>query len=136
MTSKNANDRLNSLISKLVVATDPSEVVGLYAKWAERYDTDLKEFGYVAPQLCVEAFVPLISDKSSLIYDAGCGTGIVGKLLSEHGYHNIIGADFSDEMRKLAELTNAYAKLEYADYGKPVECASNTYDAIISVILV
>jgi len=127
------NDRLNSLVNKLVVATDPKEVVSLYAQWAERYDSDLNEFGYVAPQLATELFTPLVNDKNALIYDAGCGTGIVGKLLNAQGYRNLVGADFSDEMRALAEQTNAYTKLEYADYGKPVDCADNTYDAIISV---
>lgn len=128
-----SNDRLNSLINKLVVATDPAEVVSLYGEWAERYDSDLDEFGYVAPQLATDAFVSLIKETNALIYDAGCGTGIVGKLLSEHGYNNIVGADFSNEMRKLAEHTNAYTRLEYADYGKSVDCADATYDAVISV---
>ena len=97
------NDRLHKLVNKLIVATDPAEVVRLYAEWAERYDSDLDEFGYVAPQIAIEAFIPLVKDTNALIYDAGCGTGTVGKLLGEHGYNNIVGADFSDEMRKLAE---------------------------------
>jgi len=101
---------------------------------ADTPDNDrLDEFGYVAPQLATELFTPLVNDKNALIYDAGCGTGIVGKLLNAQGYRNLVGADFSDEMRALAEQTNAYTKLEYADYGKPVDCADNTYDAIISV---
>ena len=127
------NDRLNTLINKLVVATDPAEVTNLYAEWAECYDSDLNEFGYVAPQLATDAFASLANDTNALIYDAGCGTGIVGKLLGEKGFNNIVGADFSDEMRKLAENTNAYTRLEYADYGKAVDCTDNTYDAIISV---
>jgi len=127
------NDRLNTLVNKLVKATDPKEVISLYADWAERYDSDLDEFGYVAPQLATELFTPLVMDKNALIYDAGCGTGIVGKLLREQGYNTIVGADFSDEMRALAERTEAYTRLEYADYGKPVDCPDNHYDAIISV---
>ncbi len=43
-------EQLDNLINKLVTATDPDEVVGLYAQWAEQYDSDLDEFGYVAPQ--------------------------------------------------------------------------------------
>ncbi len=127
------NDRLDKLVNKLIIATDPAEVVSLYAEWAERYDSDLDEFGYVAPQIAIEAFTPLVMDKNALIYDAGCGTGTVGKLLGEQGYNNIVGADFSDEMRKLAEKFDAYTRLEYADYGKAVDIKDDTYDAIISV---
>ena len=127
------NDRLHKLVNKLVASTDPAEVISLYSEWAERYDSDLDEFGYVAPQLATDAFVPLLKDTNALIYDAGCGTGIVGKLLGEHGYNNIVGADFSDEMRKLAEKIDAYTRLEYADYSKAIDIKDATYDAIISV---
>ena len=127
------HDRLHKLVNKLVEATDPAEVLSLYAEWAERYDSDLDEFGYVAPQLATEAFMTLVEDTHALIYDAGCGTGVVGKLLGEQGYNNIVGADFSDEMRKLAENIGAYTRLEYADYGKAVDINDATYDAIISV---
>jgi len=108
-------------------------VLSLYGEWAERYDSDLDDFGYVAPQLAVNAFIPLLNDSNALIYDAGCGTGIVGKLLGEKGYNNIVGADFSNEMRKLAEKIDAYTGLEYADYGNAVDINDATYDAIISV---
>ncbi len=127
------DDRLHKLINKLIVATDPVEVVSLYSEWAERYESDLDDFGYVAPQLASEALIPLLHDTNALIYDAGCGTGIVGKLLGEQGYHNIVGADFSDEMRKHAEQIDAYTRLEYADYSKAVDIKDATYDAIISV---
>ncbi|MEE9334205.1 MAG: class I SAM-dependent methyltransferase [Granulosicoccaceae bacterium] len=127
------NDRLHKLVNKLIVATDPAEVVSLYSDWAEHYDSDLDEFGYVAPQLATDAFMPMLENTNALIYDAGCGTGIVGKFLGEQGYNNIVGADFSDEMRKLAESIDAYIRLEYADYGKAVDIKSATYDAVISV---
>jgi len=126
-------DRLNKLVTRLVKATDPDEVVGLYSQWAEQYDSDLDSFGYVAPQIAVDTFTPLVSDTNALIYDAGCGTGIVGKLLGFKGFNNIVGADFSDDMRKLAEQYHAYTRLEYADYGKEVDIEDASYDAIISV---
>jgi len=128
-----SNERINNLINKLVIASDPNEVISLYEEWAECYDRDLDDLGYVAPQLAIEAFTPLLKNFDDLIYDAGCGTGIVGSLLNERGYNKIVGADFSEEMRKRAENTNAYTHLEYADYGKPVDVASSTYDAVISV---
>lgn len=127
------SDRLDTLINKLVAATDPTEVIDLYAQWAEQYDSDLDEFGYVAPQLSCELFESLVGDKSALIYDAGCGTGIVGSLLKERGYKNLVGADFSQEMRALANNTEAYTRLEHADYSQSLKCADETYNAVISV---
>ncbi len=44
-----------------------------------------------------------------------------------------MGADFSAEMRALAVNTQAYSQLQHADYSQKLECASNTYNAVISV---
>ncbi len=127
------SDRLDNLINKLVAATDPTEVIDLYAQWADQYDSDLDEFGYVAPQLSCELFETIVSDKNAFIYDAGCGTGIVGKILKERGYTNLVGADFSKEMRAQAHDTQAYTRLEHADYSQALACADDTYNAVISV---
>jgi len=72
--------------------------------------------------------------KDSRIYDAGCGTGLIGQLLKQAGYANLDGADFSAEMLEKAKATSAYQSLALSDYSKPVpELADRSYDGVISV---
>ena len=41
--------------------------------------------------------------KDAYIFDAGCGTGLIGEILSKRGYTNIFGADAS---KKWVDYTN------------------------------
>lgn len=121
------------IVSRLVSSTDPVERQTLYQQWAETYDSDLAEYGYVAPVLSVTQFCKALTDKNAFIYDAGCGTGLVGKLLNERGYKTLTGADISPDMLAVAEKTDCYTSLGIADYTQQLPIESDTYDAIISV---
>ena len=37
-------------------------------------------------------------NKNAKIYDAGCGTGLVGAELKKHGFSNFFGADLSQKI--------------------------------------
>lgn len=126
------NDQLESLVNKLVHATDPEEVKALYRQWAASYDNDLDSYGYVAPQIGCSMFSQLV-DKTARIHDAGCGTGLVGRLLTDLGYANIDGSDFSQHMLAQAKATDRYQHLQQADYSGPVELPNDGYDAVISI---
>lgn len=106
--------------------------------WAQSYDTDLNEFGYVAPSVGVSIFQQLIGSdetviRNSVIHDAGCGTGLVGSLLASAGFINLHGSDFSNEMLAVAKARGCYRSLSQADYTKPLEFQSNSVDGIISI---
>jgi len=45
------NNKLNTLVNTLVSAENPAEVKVAYATWAESYNNDLNNFGYVAPSI-------------------------------------------------------------------------------------
>ncbi|OED36614.1 hypothetical protein AB833_26555 [Chromatiales bacterium (ex Bugula neritina AB1)] len=127
------SDQLNDIVNRLVSSTDPDEVRRLYKLWSETYDDDLDAFGYVAPQIGVDIFAGIISDKSARIHDAGCGTGLVGVLLTREGYTCVHGSDFSPEMLDRARMTNCYKSLVAADFSEVLDIESNTFDAIISI---
>ena len=77
---------------------------------------DLKNYGYKAPQLCLEAFNKAIqfeeiffgADKNMRILDAGAGTGIIGEMLVKQGYTNIDALDISQNMLNEAKKKNVY----------------------------
>jgi len=125
--------KTESLIKQLTSTSDPELVLSLYAQWANSYDSDLEKIGYVAPELAVEDFCNRLNSTTGVIYDAGCGTGIVGNLLKSRGHQQIHGADFSADMLARAGISGAYQQLEHADFSAPLGVADNSYDAIISV---
>ena len=56
----------------------------IYQNWAETYDRELlDEFDYKAPEEAVKKLVEIFPDHETSILDAGCGTGLVGKLLKD-----------------------------------------------------
>ena len=104
-----------------------------YDRWAEDYDSDLvDDLGYVAHLRSCEIFSNRVTDKNIKMLDMGCGTGLVGATLSNLGYSNIDGADFSPEMLRVATRRGVYRVLHRHDVTEPMACAGR-YDALISV---
>jgi len=126
-------EELDLLIKKLVNCSDKDEQKAAYRAWAEHYDADLDRKQYVAPNIAVNVLLSRLSYRESTIYDAGCGTGKVGALLADAGFHRVTGADFSSEMLKFANLGGHYEALVEADYTQAIELPSDSFDAAISV---
>lgn len=125
-------ERLNSIIGRLVGNQDPADVKAAYRDWAATYDDDLNGFGYVAPATGVQLFHDALDAPNGLIFDAGCGTGQCGVLLSALGYR-VQGADFSPDMLVQARQRNVYDSLTEADFRQPLEIGHDTYDGALSI---
>ena len=110
------------------------EVMKYYDDWGEenKYDQDMLDWNYTGPKETTETFIKYQKNQDAKIYDAGCGTGLVGVELKKFGYKNFYGADLS---KKLLDLVpkNLYKKLDQVDLNKPINEESNTYDAILCV---
>tara|TARA_B100000427_G_scaffold276375_1_gene245252 strand:- start:556 stop:1188 length:633 start_codon:yes stop_codon:yes gene_type:complete len=110
------------------------EVENYYDEWAlnNKYNNDLKEWEYSGPTESVKIFNKYNKNKKIKIFDAGCGTGLVGIELKNNGYLNIDGADFSQKM--LDQIPKGYYKNIYKlDLNKKLDLDSNIYDAILCV---
>ncbi len=113
------------------LATDDQRVV--YRQWADSYDQELiEEFGYIAPQEAVNAFVHRVPDRSTPVLDMGCGTGLAGKLLDQAGYDHIDGIDLSPEMLEKAAALNVYRQLWEGDLTAVID-VQPIYQALICV---
>ncbi len=110
------------------------EVMKYYDEWGEKnkYDQDMKDWNYTGPKETTEVFIKYAKDKNIRIYDAGCGTGLVGIELKKYNYTNIDGADLS---KKLLDLVpkGYYQNLEQVDLNMPLKAEDDQYSAVICV---
>ena len=75
----------------------PEEILEYYKNWSSNnnYEKDLEDWNYVAPRECCQLFINQVQNKNSLILDAGCGTGLVGKILQSKNFQNHINQGLS-----------------------------------------
>ena len=119
-------------------------IKNFYAEWANSYDKDTRGIGYCA----VDHVVALLAgrpvseyldidtkNRNLKIMDAGCGTGTLGKTLTNLGYSEIDGFDISEDMVNFATTTGAYQQLTAnSDINDPVNKDwIRKYDCTISI---
>ena len=110
------------------------EIMKYYDEWGtdNKYDKDMIEWDYTGPKETVDTFKKYANNKEIKIYDAGCGTGLVGVELKKNGYTNFDGADLSEKLLDLVP-NGLYRNLSKADLNKPLNISDNKYDAILCV---
>ncbi|MEU3416424.1 MULTISPECIES: class I SAM-dependent DNA methyltransferase [unclassified Streptomyces] len=85
-----------------------------YEDWASRYDVDLADQQWVAPRIAanlVHLLASAYGSPETTVFDAGCGTGLVGTFLSRLGTYVVDGVDLSENMAAEAVRTRAYRKV-------------------------
>ena len=96
---------------------DQKDLVDYYDSVAENYEGVYLRAGYPDPKKVAEfAHKTAIRDdlniKESKVLDFGCGTGLVGKYMSENGFDKIDGLDASQAMLNEAAHKGIYHHLE------------------------
>ena len=119
---------------KVLNAKSLKDISEAYGVWAKTYDQDLLEnFGYQAPARSVELLLKYLPIEEAIVLDAGCGTGLVGQLLSKVRKFRIDGADYSQSMLGEAQAKGCYRALHQVDLNQPLQTAAGTYDAVICI---
>ncbi len=110
------------------------EVMKYYDEWGtnNKYDQDMIDWDYTGPKETVEIFKNHAKNKKIKIYDAGCGTGLVGVELKKYGYNNFDGVDLSQKLLDLVPH-GLYKNLSKTDLNKPLNIKDNEYDAVLCV---
>ena len=105
-----------------------------YDDWGikNKYNQDMVDWKYSGPKETVEVFKKYSNNKDIKIYDAGCGTGLVGLELKKFDYKYFDGADLSQKLLDLVP-NSLYQKLSKVDLNKKIEIQDNTYDAVMCV---
>ena len=106
---------------------ETNEVMKYYDEWGEnnKYDQDMESWNYTGPKETSSVFIKHETNKDAKIYDAGCGTGLVGVELKKYGFTNFYGADLSQKLLDLVPQ-NLYKKLEKVDLNKSIKENDNT----------
>ena len=110
------------------------EVMKYYDEWGleNKYDKDMIDWNYTGPKETVEVLKKYTKSKDIKIFDAGCGTGLVGVELNKFGYKQYDGADLSQKLLDLVPK-NLYQKLSKVDLNKNINIKDNTYDVVMCV---
>jgi predicted TPR repeat methyltransferase len=110
------------------------EIMKYYDEWGtdNKYDKDMVEWDYTGPKETVDTFKKYANNKEIKIYDAGCGTGLVGVELKKNSYTNFDGVDLSQKLLDLVP-NGLYKNLSKTDLNKPLNISDNKYDAILCV---
>ena len=124
--------RMISTIYDTLHAADLVELEHIYKNWAKKYEDDVINLaGYVGHLITSELLLSNLKDTQANILDAGCGTGLVGEILNNNEFKNLIGVDFSQEMLNIAMQKNVYQSLELVDLTKKLDYEDNLFDAVI-----
>mgnify|MGYP001236052791 FL=1 len=110
------------------------QVMEYYDEWGkkDKYNKDMVEWNYTGPKETVDTFRRYATDKDILIFDAGCGTGLVGQQLKKYAYKNFHGADLSQKLLDSIP-ENLYQKLIKVDLNQTINVSDNSYNAVMCV---
>ena len=112
----------------------PSFVSNLFDQYAPYYDTHLIEtLRYQVPEQCVDLLLSegtLNKDNPLTICDLGCGTGLVGMLLTPYA-SSLTGIDISEQMITLARKKKIYNALLIGDISEVINTLQN-FDLIVA----
>ncbi len=119
-------------IDKVYGAKSRDELRAHYDQWAEHYDADMLETGYLHYAVMAGIIARHVPDRSVAILDAGVGTGAFGTVLDILGYNNLHGLDMSDAMLVRARSRGCYISLVQATLGDRLPLQDQQFAAIVS----
>lgn len=128
-------DSCNSaqLLERAYTLKSPRQALALYHDWASTYDKHLEEgLQYIGPAEIAGLLAEALADRTALVLDVGCGTGLVGEYLVAHGFSAIDGLDFSPQMLAVAAQKALYRELIQANLNGDLDLPDQIYDAAIS----
>ena len=120
----------NENLSSVYSAVDAEATRSAYEGWAEGYDAENLGNGYRVPGIGCSMVARHVGLDSGPIYDAACGTGIIGGMLELVGYRKIVGCDLSPAMLKYAGLPKSYERLYEHDLGDDLPEENNSFAAV------
>lgn len=113
--------------------TDAASIAERYDEWAATYEQELVgEWRYQAPSVAMRILAG--GGVVQPVLDVGCGTGLVGRFLTEAGFDTIDGVDVSPASLDAARAHGVYRDLAVADFNSgQLPFPDHTYAAVVCV---
>jgi predicted TPR repeat methyltransferase len=119
-------------IDWVIRAETNEEMRRRYDLWAQSYDGDVGSYDdYLVPWEATKVAAQVL-DTSSLILEAGAGTGLVGQTLKEAGFQRLIAVDYSAGMLEVARQKQVYQELHQCDLNGPTDFEENSIDCVMT----
>lgn len=103
-----------------------------YDAWSASYDDEIHRNGYATPARIAAALAKVCDDQAAPVLDFGCGTGLSGVALSQHGFSNIDGVDLSQDMLSQAHDRSCYRDLLLIEPDAPLDLEAYGYKSIVA----
>lgn len=123
----------SKMITRALNAHKTEERRKLYNEWAPTFDDEVRGLSYVAPRMGAAFMANATYDRSGVILDLACGTGLVAQELAGHGFVMMDGADVSEGMLDIARNQGLYRNLYRTDLTKPVDFTTDSYAGTICI---
>lgn len=120
-------------LDKVHTIKTPQEARVLYDDWAETYEAEVFENGYITPARVTRALAAYSTSFDAPVLDYGCGTGLSGAALVQAGFTCVDGADLSSEMLQEARAKNLYRKVWLVDPDLPLGVTPGEYASIAAM---
>ena len=120
-------------VQRVYESRNNDELASNYDAWSNTYEQDtIENWGRLDPDVGAEIFAEHVPTDARIL-DAGAGTGIVGKLLSDKGYRKIAGIDLSEGMLQQARSKGVYQELRQMTLGERLDFPDDAFDAVVSI---
>lgn len=111
----------------------PAEYVEtVFDGYAGRFESHLLALGYRVPGLVRQALLAAAPPDLGAVLDLGCGTGLIGVVLSDLPIATLTGVDLSSAMLREAEAKGTYVQLVHADIERFLADTPHTWPVIIA----
>jgi predicted TPR repeat methyltransferase len=108
----------------------PAFVARLFDDYADRFETSLVErLRYRGPALLLDAIRRSLGDGPFAVFDAGCGTGLMGAAIKPFA-RRLDGADLSPRMVEKARVRGIYDRLTTGEIAALLAAAPASYDLV------
>lgn len=120
-------------LERVYGAKSAEDLAESYDDWAAHYDQDLLSYGYRLPAIAAGLLGRYAPPGSGPVLDAGCGTGLIGEVLSLLGYGGLTGIDLSEGMLAAARAKAAYSELAQMRLGGPLALPNDHFAATVAI---